>query len=97
MDYSFITKSFEYKNYISVSNEIKKYFKENMCEPAELSKRYKSALNSYRDLLNSHCVNMPSALYPFDKEDKKTWKYINCKLNGENYKGAVHNPNWIYK
>lgn len=99
-----ITQSFEFKSYLAVSKEVQKYLSNNLLETPDLSKRYKKCLNVYRNYLSRLGINVPHPIYPYDRKNKKTWKYLDCILNEEDdgktdrfVKGWILNNEWIYK
>lgn len=92
-----IINSDAYQEFLAASLELKKYFKVDCCEPQEVSKKFKAALLGYRDFLDSNDIKMPKPIYPFLKESKPTWKYIDCKVSSHNYYGTIDNQEWVYK
>ncbi|HWY33270.1 MAG TPA: hypothetical protein VNX68_01410 [Nitrosopumilaceae archaeon] len=97
-----VTRNVTYKNYISASDTIRKYLKLSMCPPADIENIYKVSLLEYRYYLDSIGYKMSLPKYPYNPNDKSTWKYLDIKVYGERSKGTIDgrgikNDKWIYK
>ena len=96
----------DYKNpvvleYISACDEISSYYKAQIVETPEVSKRYKLALTNLREHLDSLNLKMPAPKYPRDPHDKRTWKILDVMIRGDRkrgrrYVGQLLNPRWLY-
>lgn len=97
-----VTKSKEYKNYLSVIKKVQEYLKSDVPPPNEVYNLYQESLSNYRNFLNDINYKMPDPKYPYLHEDKLTWKYSEVKIYGETAKTgkrctSVENENWMYK
>jgi hypothetical protein len=90
------------REYIAASKELSSYFKAHTCEPPEVSKRHKLALENIRCHLDNLNLKMPKAIYPFEYKNKKTWRFSDVILSDDRkterkFVRNVVNPDWIYK
>jgi hypothetical protein len=87
--------------YISACDEISSYYLSEICETVEASKRFKLALKNIRKYLDSLNLKMPSAKFPYEAHDKRTWKILDVVIKGSRKKGRrfggdIINPDWKY-
>jgi len=88
-----------HKDYETAAKEVSEYFKLNILPPKEVRDKHKLALQNLRDYLDKHKKYMPIAKYDFDMRNKKTWKFLDVKLNtkGDIYLYSIRNPEFFYK
>ncbi len=94
MNHLYMMKTRQAKEFMEVSQEIRKYLKAGTCEPLAVRRRFKDALKSLRSLLDNNSIKMPSPVYAYNKDDEKTWKYLDVRIVDEEYYGAIENPLW---
>lgn len=87
--YETALKSIFAQEYIAVCKEMSEYFADDKVEPAALSKRYKDVLRCYCDFLDSQGYKMPQAIYPYNKDDLSTHKYLDVKISADPKTGRV--------
>ncbi len=96
-----IFNSRENQEYIAACKEIKEYYRSNTIVPAVTTKRYKKALENYRNYLDAMNIRLPVIKYPIIKTDPNTYRYSDAVLKEldthTQYIRMVENPNWIYK
>jgi hypothetical protein len=96
-----IFNSFEAKEYRDASIEIKQFYRSGVCETLEATKRYKKALERYRNFLDDRNIRLPCPKYPILKSNKNTLKYLDCVVQEIDFKSEfikmVPNPEWLYK
>ena len=86
MDYN-IWDSKPCKDFIAICIELKEYMQINIWESTDLSYRYKDALATYRNFLDSIELKMPLPLFPYDRLNEDTHKYLEIYFI---------NPEWVY-
>jgi hypothetical protein len=86
-----------FKNYQNSAKEVACYLKLKLYPPKDIEDRHKYNLNMLRAHLDSLNIRMPVPLYPYDKNDEGTQKWI-MKEEGD-AKGfkKMLNENYIYK
>lgn len=88
------------KEYVKASLEIKEFFKKGAVETPAASKKYKKALQNYRDFLDCRNLRLPVAKYPIVEKDKNSFKYLKILVKeydeSTEYVKTVVNPDWIY-
>lgn len=92
----------ESKEYRECCVEIKKFYKKGEVETPAISKRYKKALENYRLYLDKRNIRLPTPIYPMNKKEKNTYKYLDVILreteeHGIEYVQMIINPKWIYR
>jgi transposase len=97
MDIMFkVISSQEYAEFLSVSQQLRQYFKADTCEPGWLANEFKVALENYRNLLDSVGYQLPKPLWKYNKNNKKTWAFVDYKVSDKEgqkiFKEWVANP-----
>lgn len=88
--------------YIGACEEVRKYLLLSACEPPKTYNRYKDALHNYRMFLDDLSCKMPKAKFPYDKDDKSTWRYLEDPKDKEKkvsrkFTRNLINHEWKYK
>lgn len=89
--------------YVDACQEMREYFADDKIEPAALAKRYKDVLRNLRVYLDSMDYKMPNPIYPYQREDTETHKFLDVKVSADSktgmvkYLGVLSNLNYKYR
>ena len=92
-----VLKSAEALIYISTCHRIKHFITRKEKIPNDVWKEHEKSIKEYRQYLEEKRIRMRPALFPYDPDDKTTWKYINLQTDGQKYKGATLNSEWKHE
>lgn len=92
-----VFRSEEAIEFMAATCEVRRHLKISSLEPPMVARRYKIAVDAYRKYLDDLYIIMPAALYPYDKNDLSTHKYLDVKVNNKKFLCDVINTNWKYR
>ncbi len=97
-----VLNSQESKEYRAACVEINRYLKKGQVETPKASKRYKKAIENYRLYLDKKNIRLPDPIYPINKKDKSTLKYLDVitretEESVTEYVRMIINPKWVYR
>lgn len=99
MNYQSIITHKTAKDYIKACREARKHTTYDGVIPKEYLAKFQLALRKYHEFLDSINCKMKPAKFPYNKEDMRTWMYINVEhvnSKGTKVKIDIINTKWKY-
>jgi hypothetical protein len=84
-----VTSSKEFKDFMAISKETKRYYKAFVQPPSAVLSRYDQIKANYCHYLDSINMKIPKQKYLFDKKDSKTHKYLTIE-NEKKFPDKTH-------